>query len=231
MKKIKVLIFVATLIFGIAIAKVFAFSFGFSLPAISIFSCEKGSGIAKTEIRDLAEFKEIEVSGNIEIEVTAQKEFSVNVEADDNLLEYIKTEVSGDTLKIYTKKGFSPVTKTRLVITMPELSGLDTSGASKVLANNLSSDSFKINVSGASKIEINGQVNDLNIEANGASKINADNLKSANANIDVSGATYVSVFVTEELKAEASGASKISYSGEPKNVFEDTSGASSVRRK
>ncbi len=231
MKKIKVLIFIAALIFGIAIAKVFAFSFGFSLPTISIFSCEKGSGVAKTENRDLTGFNEIEVSGNLEIEVTAQKDFSVTVEGDDNLLQYIETEISGDTLKIYTNKRTSPLSKTRIMISMPELNGLDTSGASKVFASNLVGDSLKIDVSGASKIEVGGQVNDLNIEASGASKINADSLKTANANIDVSGASHISVFVTEELKAEASGASKISYSGEPKNVFEDTSGASSVRRK
>ncbi|NJM52505.1 MAG: DUF2807 domain-containing protein, partial [Blastocatellia bacterium] len=36
-------------------------------------------------------------------------------------------------------------------------------------------------VSGASKIEVNGEAKDLKIEASGASKINAENLKVANA--------------------------------------------------
>ena len=51
------------------------------------------------------------------------------------------------------------------------------------------------------------------------------------ATIDASGASKVSVFVTEELNSEASGASKIQYSGNPTSVENKTSGASSVRQK
>jgi hypothetical protein len=56
-------------------------------------------------------------------------------------------------------------------------------------------------------------------------------LKVANAAVDVSGASHVTVNATEEIKAEASGASKVSYVGEPKNVIKNTSGASSVKQK
>ena len=71
----------------------------------------------------------------------------------------------------------------------------------------------------------------MKIEASGASKINAENLKVANADVDISGATSVTVNATEEVKAEASGASKINYVGEPKNVIKDVSGASKVSQK
>jgi hypothetical protein len=86
-------------------------------------------------------------------------------------------------------------------------------------------------MSGASKVELNGEANNLTIDSSGASKINAENLKVANAAIDVSGASHVTVNATEEIKAEASGASKVSYLGEPKNVIKNTSGASSVKQK
>jgi hypothetical protein len=39
------------------------------------------------------------------------------------------------------------------------------------------------------------------------------------------------VFVTERLNSDASGASKIQYSGNPASVEKNTSGASSVRQK
>jgi hypothetical protein len=114
---------------------------------------------------------------------------------------------------------------------MPDLTGVDVSGVSKVTANNIKTESFNLDISGAAKVELNGEANDLIIDASGASKINAENLKVANANVDVSGASHITVNATEEIKADASGASKINYVGEPKNVIKHTSGASRVSQK
>lgn len=233
MKKIKVIIFIVALIIGLTFAKVFGAVLGFSFPTVSfnVFSGIKGSGVAKVEKRDVSGFKQIDTSGIINLEVTAQKDFSVDVETDDNLLEYVVTEVKGDTLKIYTKERISPKNKIRVIVAMPDLTGVDVSGVSKVTANNIKTDSFNLDISGASKVELNGEANNLDIDASGASKINAENLKVANANVDVSGASHITVNATEEVKAEASGASKIKYVGEPKNVIKNTSGASKVSQK
>lgn len=233
MRKVKVIIFIVALVVGVLIAKTFGAVLGFSLPNVSfnVFNKIKGSGVTKVEKREVSGFKKIEVSGAIEVEVTAQKDFSVDVEADDNLLEYVKTEVDGETLKIYTKSRIWKHNKIRVTISMPELTETEVSGASKITANNIKTDSFKIDVSGASKIDLNGEANNLKIESSGASKINAENLKVANANVDVSGASNITVNATEEVQAEASGASKVYYVGEPKNVIKDTSGASKVSQK
>jgi hypothetical protein len=233
MRKVKVIIFVVALVIGVMFAKVFGAVFGFTLPTVnfSIFSGIKGSGVAKIEKRDVRDFKKIDVSGIINVEVVAQKDFSVEVEADDNLLEHIRTEVQGDTLKLYTKDRVSPKTKIRVIIAMPDLTGADLSGVSKLNASNIKTESFKLDVSGASKIEISGEAQDLNIDVSGASKINAEELKVAKANVDVSGASHITVNATEEVKVEASGASKVNYVGEPKNVIKHTSGVCKVSRK
>jgi hypothetical protein len=231
MKKVKVIIFIAALVIGLMIAKSFGAVLGFGNVSFNFFSGIRGSGVSQIEKREVANFKQIDVSGMIEVEVVAQKGFSVEVEADDNLMEYVKTEVDGDTLKLYTKNRISPRTKIRVMISMPELTGADVSGVSKLTAHDLKTESFNLDVSGASKIEINGEARNLKIEASGASKINAENLKVSNADIDVSGATQVTVNATEEVRADASGASKVNYVGQPKNVIKDTSGASRVSQK
>jgi Putative auto-transporter adhesin, head GIN domain len=231
MKKVKIAIFIVALIIGLAFAKVFGAVLGFGFPTVSIFSGVKGSGIIKTEKREVTGFKQIDVSGAIEVEINAQNDFSVNVETDDNLLEYVKTEVSGETLKIYTKGISFRRSKVKVFISMPELTGTEVSGASKVNAQNIKTEKFTLDVSGASKIELSGEANNLTIDSSGASKINAENLKVANANVDVSGASHITVNATEEVRAEASGASKVNYVGEPKNVIKDVSGASKVSQK
>lgn len=233
MRKVKVIIFIVALVVGLMFAKVFGAVLGFSAPtfSFSIFSGVRGSGVAKVEKREVSGFKKIDTSGIINLEVTAQKDFSIEVETDDNLLQYVITEVKGDTLKIYTKQNISPRNKIHVVIAMPDLTGVDVSGVAKVTANNIKTDSFNLDISGASKVELNGEANSLNIDASGASKIDAENLKVANANVDVSGASNITVNATEEVKADASGASKINYVGEPKNVVKKTSGASRVSQK
>ncbi len=114
---------------------------------------------------------------------------------------------------------------------MPELSALDISGASVATVSNVKADSLKLNASGASKIKIDGEADNLDSDASGASKIDAEDLKVENADINASGASNTTVSVTNELKADASGASTIYYTGEPTNVSPKTSGASSVKKK
>lgn len=219
MRKVKVIIFVVALVIGLIAAKAFGAVLGLTMPSVSfnVFNKIKGSGVTKVEKREVRDFKQIDVSGAIQLDVVAQKDFSVEVEADDNLLEHIVTEVKGETLKIYTKERLSMRGKIRVTVAMPDLTELEVSGVSKVTAQNIKTDSFKLNVSGASKIEVSGEAKDLTIDSSGASKINAENLKAANAKVDVSGASNITVNASEEVRADASGASKINYVGEPKN--------------
>lgn len=231
MRKAKFFVFIAALIVGLMFAQVFAFSFNFNLPRINIFSKIKGSGNAQTEKRDLAGFSSIKAGGAITVEVAAQKDFAVEVEADDNLLQNIKTEVRGDTLRIYTEGRISTRTPIRVRIAMPQIESLDISGASKGTLTNVKNDSLVVEASGASKITVDGETKELRGDLSGASRLDAENLKTENVYIDASGASSAVVYALGEINANASGASSIRYAGEPKNVESKSSGASSVKRK
>jgi hypothetical protein len=69
----------------------------------------------------------------------------------------------------------------------------------------------------------------LTVEMSGASQLEAEKLKSVNVSVDASGASRAHVFVSGELKADLSGASGVTYAGNPQNMEKRTSGASSVR--
>jgi hypothetical protein len=233
MKKIGIIIFIIALILGVTFANFF--SWGKASARIFSFSVNfggvQGSGNVQTEKRSAADFKSIEVGGIFEVEVVAQKDFSVEVEADDNLLQYIKTEVKGDTLEISTEKSISPKGPVRIRISAPNIENLDISGVSKVSLTNLKNDSLKVDASGASKIKIDGETGNLEVELSGASRLDAENLKAENVDVDGSGASNASVNVSGDLKADLSGASKVTYTGNPKNLEKSTSGASSVKGK
>src|SRR5712692_2201500 len=80
-----------------------------------------GSGVRKTEKRDLPAFTSIETSGAFEVEVTCQKPASFEIEADDNLLPLIETEVTGGVLRVTTTKHYSSRGGIVLRIAIPSL--------------------------------------------------------------------------------------------------------------
>jgi hypothetical protein len=229
MKKIGIIVFVIALLIGVIFANFI--SFGKVETGIFNFSFKqgvKGSGNVVTEDRNVTGFRSVDVGGIFQVEITARKDFSVRVEADDNLLQYIKTEVNNGVLEIRNEKKFN--TRGRIVvrITAPDIERVDASGVAKVSISDLKNSSLTLDTSGASKITVAGETRDLAVDVGGASKIDAENLAAVNAVIDTSGAGNVSVNLSGELKADASGASKIYYSGTPTNVVKKTSGAAKV---
>lgn len=225
MKKFGFIIF----IFALSIGLVFSTSCSFG--SFSDFGGVQGSGTSKTETRNVSGFTKIDASGAVSVEISVQKDFSVEVQADDNLLANIKTEVSGDTLKIYSEDRISPKTKINIKVSMPKIEDLEVSGASSANVANANADSLELKASGASKIKIDGTVKELKGDASGASTIDAENLKAEEAEIEASGASKAIVSATNDLEVNASGASKITYVGEPKNIKQNSSGASSVTKK
>jgi hypothetical protein len=231
MKKIAFLIFVAAIVLGIGLAYATGsvskagswMSFNFS-----VGSGIKGSGNIKSETRDLPKFTTVDFGGAIEMEITAQKDQRVEIETDDNILPLITTEVKGDTLYISNEQKINWHNPVKVRISVRELDGLNVSGASKTDASNIKSDTFKLDVSGASKIKLAGEANSLSAEASGASRIDATDLKALKASANASGASKILVNATDSVDADASGASGITYSGNPKNVKKNASGASSV---
>jgi hypothetical protein len=191
----------------------------------------RGSGNRKTEKRELPAFLNVEVSGAYEVEIVAQKDRTLEITGDDNLLPLITTEVKNNTLRIGSSKSFNANQPITVKITVPELEGISTSGASRINISGLKNSDFKVDSSGASKLSLAGETKKLNIETSGASNIEAKDLHAEKANVESSGAGFVSVYATDQLDASASGAARIDYYGDPKTVNPEVSGPASINRK
>ena len=229
MKKLGILIFIIAIIVGVAFSGLFSFGRASGkLFTFSIGSSVHGSGNVASEVRGVDGFTGVDVSNVFEVDMTAGKDFLVEFHADDNLLPYIKTEVRGEVLHIETTEGIKSKSPLRVTITAPEISSINASGASKIAASGVTSSALEVDASGASKLKISGDVTEVRIDVSGASSVDAESLKSRVASVDASGASKVSVNVSERLASHASGASKISYSGNPGSVEKAVSGASKI---
>jgi hypothetical protein len=234
MKKFGVIAFIICIVIGLAFANFFSFgrlSSRLFNVKIDIGEHVSGSGNVRTERRDATGFNNVEVSGIFQVEIVAGKEYSVEVQADDNIVPLIRTDVEGDTLEIRLDQKVSTHNEMIVRITAPNIEKVQTSGASKLSASGISNDEFSLDTSGASKIALAGTTQHLNIDVSGASNIDAEALNAIRADIDASGASKIAVSVSGELHSSASGASRIVYTGDPKTIDNHQSGAGSVSRK
>ncbi|MBP9663068.1 MAG: DUF2807 domain-containing protein [Pyrinomonadaceae bacterium] len=231
MKKFGFLVFLLALIGGLIAANSSSFGrIGGSFLNFKVGS-EQGSGRVASEIREISDFHGVDVGGVFQVEITAQKGHSVEIEADDNLLPLITTKVRNGILTISTERKLSTENPLRIRISAPDIDSLDVSGTAKVSLVGLQNESISIDSSGASRVRVTGETAKLTTDVSGATQIDAQELQAANANIEASGASRVDVNVTGELRTDASGASKITYSGTPSSLQTKRSGASSVSQR
>ena len=210
----------------IAVLLTLALSCLFVLSACGV----RGSGVRKTEKRDLPAFTSIETTGAFEVEVTCQKAASFEIEADDNLLPLIDTEVKGGVLRVTTTKHYSSRGSIVLRIAIPNLESVRSTGAGKFHILDLKNDAFRIDSTGAATVVAEGQSKSVEISSTGAGKIDAHNLRANKANVRVTGAAGVEVNAIDELDVTVSGVGRVTYSGSPK-VTKHVSGAGQVTKK
>lgn len=211
---------------------------------------ERGSGNKQVEERNVKSFVALEVSGGFEVILKQGTSEALTIEADDNLMKYIVSEVRGGELRIFTEGSVSPKTKMKAYVTFVKLDEIDISGAVKLIAESklsfnklmlegsgasdiemeLSAERIEADLSGASELNLIGSVSNIELECSGASKIYAADLESESVRLDLSGASYIEVFAKESLIIDASGASSVRYKGNPEKLVTNTSGASKVSK-
>ncbi|MBK6825477.1 MAG: DUF2807 domain-containing protein [Chitinophagaceae bacterium] len=212
----------------------------------------RGNGEIKEESRKETGFSRVQVSGAIRVYAKQDSSWAVKVVADANLLSHIETYTDDRTLVIRPEEGYKldPSGSIKVYISSPSFTDFDVSGASEVNTENRLSaaNAVTIELSGASKAEMDlksplinveltgasvarlrGETRDLDIDASGASKAFCYDLPSEKATVSLSGACSAEVMASVQLKADASGASHIRYKGSPE-VNQSVSGAGSVTK-
>lgn len=189
----------------------------------------KGSGVAKTETREVGDFTELDVSAAMNVELTVGPTTTFEITADDNLLEHLKSEVSNGKLKVHFDTSTSSSIGVKIKATTPSLKAYHGSGATTAKIEGVKAESFKIDLSGASTCTVVGTADKFVVECSGASKVKAEQLVAKKVKADASGASSIEAHATEEVVGHASGASSIRYSGKPTSGKFDASGASSIK--
>lgn len=175
----------------------------------------KGSGKRETEKRQIGSFTSITTEGAFNIEVACQKDLSLEVEGDDNVLDYVSTEVSNNVLRLRNTKSYSVNEPVKIKISVPNLEGLSVSGAGKIDIRGMNNEKFEIDSNGAPAINVSGTTKLIDINTNGAGKIDTHNLRASRGVVESNGVSRVDLHVADQLDVTVSGPSSVFYQGDP----------------
>ena len=213
----------------------------------------RGNGNITQQNFPLNDFKTVSVSGDWTVEITQNVTFSVTVDADRNLFDYLDIRVDGNhNLHIGFKKGYAiSNAHCKASIKMPILERLTTSdsitgeinlfnnmsgkamsiaisGSGNITANNIKVKNLALEISGSGDFKAIGEAQTFKVDISGSGEIRTTGLKTKEANISISGSGSAEIWVTDSLTADISGSGSVLYKGNPANVIPDISGTGSV---
>lgn len=208
-----------------------------------------GSGNIKTETRNVSNFTGISVHRALEVEIEQGDKFEVIVEADDNVLHHITTQVRDGILEIETDiNSFDNVSAKKIRVRMPQVNSLEASSASSIKSKNtlisenltldassasrieisVESENLTCDSSSASTIEIRGKALKLNADSSSGSTINANELLANDIIATAASGSSTNVYPILSLNAEASSGSSINYKNVPKKLEQSTSSGGGI---
>jgi phage shock protein PspC (stress-responsive transcriptional regulator) len=192
---------------------------------------ERGTYIKQFTVND---FKKIDIGGAYAIIVRQGAELSVSADGQEEDVDDIKVIVEDGTLKVKRDGDFSVLNfddhkRIGLVITMPTIENLSLTGVNKTRVTgfkNLSK--LDVDISGASKTEIDVETAQLDVDITGASKLTLKG-SAKSAKVELTGACKVDAtqITIQNADVDASGASKATFARIP-NIRKSTSGASKI---
>jgi hypothetical protein len=183
-----------------------------------------GSGNVIAEERPVSDFNRVSLSGIGNVIVTQGEEESLTVEADDNLMEYIETEVRGEVLVLgFTDaardKDVEPTETILFHLTVKEIVGLSLGGIGDISASTLDTDRLEINLGGVGDVSIGSfaaAVTSLEIDLGGAGDVVIDSLVAEEFSIRLGGAGDVDVgsLDAEKSVVHINGAGDVELTGQ-----------------
>ncbi|WP_142785680.1 head GIN domain-containing protein [Changchengzhania lutea] len=198
----------------------------------------KGNGKIKTETRTTSNYDAVTCAGSMDFILVSGKEGDIKIKGDENLLEYIVTEVKNNALIVKVKKGKSIYSKKGIVITIPfedinkvslagsgDLMNEDTittrkfhvslSGSGDIKLD-VKTDAIESAIAGSGDITLEGLTNTLKVKVAGSGDFHGFDLQANDTEVSIAGSGDVKVVSNTNLKASVVGSGDIVYKGSPK---------------
>jgi hypothetical protein len=210
----------------------------------------------KTEDRHLSGFNAIEVGGPYDVTLTQGTTESVKVEAPEDVISHITTEVVDGVLKIYNKHNdsfhwndlFGHHRKILVYVSVKDIHSIGVSGSGDVaFKGGLHADkmtlrvsgsgdvngvlevkSLETSISGSGDVKLSGHAQTSAVRVSGSGDYSAHGLITSDTAVHVSGSGDATIYASNRVDASVSGSGDVRYSGSPKNVSKSKSGSGDI---
>lgn len=194
----------------------------------------------KKENRKVTDFNELSFALPGNLFLTQGSKNEVIIEADEDLLEKIETEVRGNTLNIgfekwYNYRGFGEI---NVYITVKDIRklilsgsgdivtqnqikseqlGFVLSGSGKIMIDDLVTKEVTAVITGSGDIKLNGKTKakELSATVTGSGDFESYNIAFEEADLTITGSGSIRATVIDELDANITGSGRIYYKGKP----------------
>ena len=212
-----------------------------------------GSGRVTSEARPVGDIHSVVLAGLGDVILQEGATPALTIEAEDNLLPLITSDVRNGTLRLGFDRAawqdtIRPTQPIRFLLTLPTLTAFDLAGSGSLQAATVRTDqltlrltgdgdltidqleavSLDVRLDGAGDITLAGTVTAQTVALSGTGQYQAGDLESATTQITLSGAGDAVVWVRDDLSVLISGAGTVSYWGQPAVSRRDITGAGDV---
>nr|HMN60643.1 DUF2807 domain-containing protein [Anaerolinea sp.] len=150
-----------------------------------------GSGNVVSEERSVSGFNKVALNGSGDLYIEQGETEALTVETDDNLMQYITTEVKDDTLELGLKPNLNVFFSSKIVylLKVKDLNSVRISGSGKVMSDSIQTSDLSLSTAGSGKFEIGDlQATSLEASTSGSGEfIVAGKVNSVDVNIGGSG--------------------------------------------
>ncbi len=204
--------------------------------------------------RHIDDYDKLHISGSFEVFVTySEYEESIEIEANDNLHEFIIVEKNGSTLNIKFKNNTNITGSNevmRAYISTKYIDEYDAAGNSTIklqtpakttnieirlsghstFQGEIETDKMDARLTGNSKMEVTGAANKLDANVTGASAIEHFDFEVNDVDLTMNGASTTSVTANGDIKVTATGNSTLYYKGSGTVVKQSLTGNSTIEK-
>jgi len=187
-----------------------------------------GSGDLTSDMRNVNNFTKVSSEGVFIVNITQGTSQSVQIIADDNIIQRVKTEVVNGELRLYLDNHSYNNISLEANITVTRLNGLKNNGVGNVYAYNIDeTENFKVINFGSADVYIEGNAASLSIYNEGSGSIKSFDFLVNDSNVEIDGSGDVEVNCSDNLDVEIDGSGSVYYKGNP-IINDDISGSGQV---
>ncbi len=191
----------------------------------------QGTGSGDARSFAVADFTRVDLAGSDDVDVRVGPAFSVRAEGKSDVLDRLKIEKDGDTLKIGRRNGggFFQNGSAKVFVTMPAIAGANLAGSGDLTVDRAQGDTLKARlagsgtmtfaqiavgradfaIAGSGDIDVAGSARELGVSIAGSGNVEGKDLSAERADVKVAGSGNVTARVKGPATVRAFGSGDV----------------------